>query len=104
MKYKLQKILENYGIRHQLKKFNEESFELVEACIISNTIDYYSNEETIMQKHNILTEVADVQVMLEQIKLYYNISDEEVKEEMDFKVNRQIKRIERENENEKNDR
>jgi len=40
-------------------------------------------------------EIADVLVMLEQFKLYYNIKNEDIEKIMDYKIDRQIKRIEK---------
>ena len=97
MKDDLLKIISFYGVMSQLKYFQSEVFELNEA-IIKKEIEYCFCETTKkMDEYNtnhIAEEIADCYVMLEQFRLYYGISDEEIKEVMDEKINRQIKRIE----------
>lgn len=95
MEDKLIKIINNYGVANQVKKFNEECFELEEAII------QYENTDTINKKH-IAEEIADVMVMLEQFKNYYGISSEEITRIFWSKVYRQLDRIEKEKENAKN--
>ena len=89
MNEKLLKNINHYGVKIELRKLNEECFELIEAIR-----DY----EEVYSKHNykqyIIGEIADVMVLLNQFKLYYGISDEEVKEVMIKKIDRQMERIE----------
>ena len=94
---KLKRIINTYGVNNQLRKFNEETFELQEAIIKRETEYSFCETSISMEKENlnhITEEIADCYVMLEQFKLYYGISDEEIKELMDYKIDRQIKRIE----------
>lgn len=42
---------------------------------------------------NIADEIADVFVMLEQFRIYYNIPSEKIKEIVEYKIERQLKRI-----------
>lgn len=82
-KYKT--ITEHYGINTELKKLSEEVFELQEA---------------ILEKHNtehITEELADVYVVLEQVRRAYEINTEELAKVMNDKVDRQIQRIGKEN-------
>ena len=89
----LNDIVEHYGIKHQLKKFNEEVFELNEAVTTVTAISDYGGENTIFDYKHIIEEIADVLVLLRQIQLYYDIDDEAIKEIMEQKVDRQINRI-----------
>lgn len=82
MNNKLKKIIEHYGVTHQLKYFQSEVYELNESILCP---DYTVND--------IAEEIADVMVMLKQFQLYYDIGDEEIKDIMEFKINRQIERI-----------
>lgn len=84
MKEKLLRIIRHYGLRNQLRKLNEEVFELIEA--IRDTRFYLS-------KNHIEEEFADVMVLLSQIKHFYNLDSEKIKEIMDYKINRQLERI-----------
>lgn len=94
----LLKIINHYGVMPQLKYFQSEVFELNEA-IINYEYDCleYDEVERDLKKH-ITEELADVMVMLEQFKLYYGITSEEIKNIFWSKVDRQLERIERENE------
>ena len=99
MKDKLLKIIKNYGVIPQLKYFQSEVFELNEAIIIfenesphcDGVIDRRYIEHI---KNNIAEEIADCYVMLEQFRLHYNISEDSIKKIMEYKINRQIDRIE----------
>lgn len=78
------KIINHYGINAQLKKLNEEVYEF---------------EEAVLEKHNkehITEEIADILVILQQFKEKYNIDLAEINKVMKNKVDRQIRRIEKE--------
>lgn len=98
MKNKLLKIINHYGIEKQLRKFNEENFELIEAIIkrktkMSNPKNFHLLyiEEL---KDNIKEEIADNLVLLSQFILYYNIDLDDIEEIFKQKVERQLKRME----------
>lgn len=80
-------ILNHYGITEQVSKLKEECRELIEAA------DGYINGTD--SKAHFLEEMADVEVMLDQMKLHFNAQDK-VDEIKRFKVKRQLGRIERE--------
>lgn len=100
MKEDLLKIIEHYGVIHQLKKFNEESYELIEAA--RDFEEQFAISEYDIKKVDkyfidcIAEELADCMVLLEQIKVYYNLDNEKIIDEMKHKVNRQLKRIKEE--------
>lgn len=98
MKEKLLTIINHYGINKQLKYIHSEYFELDEAIIQfeHDEYDYYSEVEESHKKH-IAEEISDIMVMLKQFQYYYGISDEEIENIMNYKVDRQLKRIEDEN-------
>lgn len=83
-------ILNHYGITEQVAKLKEECRELIEAS------DGYINGTD--SKAHFLEEMADVEVMLDQMKLHFNAQDR-VDEIKRFKVKRQLGRIEREEDN-----
>ena len=102
MKEELKQIIDRYGINNQLRKFNEESYELIEAIF-----EYNAQKEACENigcsrihidkcKEHITEEIADVIVMLKQFQYYYDITDEEIEEVMKYKINRQLQRIENE--------
>lgn len=80
-------ILNHYGITEQVAKLKEEAYELIEAS------DGYINGTD--SKAHFLEEMADVEVMIEQMIMHFNAQDkfDEIKR---FKVKRQLGRIERE--------
>ena len=83
-------ILKRYGITEQVAKLKEECRELIEAA------DGYINGTD--SKAHFLEEMADVEVMLDQMKLHFNAQDK-VDEIKRFKVKRQLGRMEREEDN-----
>lgn len=91
------KIINHYGVMPQLKYFQSEVFELNES-IIKKEIENTFGETTIKRDENnlkhIAEEIADCYVMIEQFRLYYGITSEELKKIMQYKIERQIKRIE----------
>lgn len=100
MEQKLLKIIQRYGVNHQLRKFNEECFELEEAIInYMNYEDYLPDADEDYKKYlkeHITEELADVCVMLHQFKLYYDIKPYEIYRVMEQKIERQLTRMEEE--------
>ena len=80
------KILKHYGVSPQLRKLAEECGEAVQAAL---KYDYKANEIT---KQLLINELADVEIMLQQLKLA--IGYETVNKEIDFKLNKQLREIE----------
>ena len=91
MKEDLLKIINHYGINHQLKYIHSEYFELDEAII-----KYYDVEELGFTTGNIIGEIADIMVMLKQFQYYYGIEDEKIEDTMKYKIKRQLERIDKE--------
>ncbi len=85
------KIIQHYGMKNQIKKFNEEAFELCEALIIYLSGAGYK-EDVALDK--IEEEIADVQVLLEQFKQYLNLNRKAIKKIYQYKIQRQLQRIE----------
>lgn len=88
MNGKLKMIINHYGVNSQQRQFFEEVFELQEAII------QYEEPRRYHSKEHIAEEIADAMVMLKQFQLYYDISTEEIEKIMQYKIDRQIKRIE----------
>ena len=103
MREKLEKIIKNYGTSHQLKKLSEELFEFQEAVIEYMILNEICSEEYESKLINhIEEEYADVMVMMEQFKAYYNLDNNNIIDIMNMKINRQLDRIESEKKNENN--
>ena len=100
MKEDLLKIINHYGIENQKRKFSEEADELRDAIVEYQKM-FRVVSPTILNnqyKKHIAEEIADVMVMLEQIRLHYEISLNDIKNIGKQKVKRQLKRMEKENE------
>lgn len=88
-KLKIDYIRNHYGNDTEKEKALEELEELkVEICN-----DIYQTEGQTFDRENFIGELADVIVVLEHLKGCYEVSDERLQEEIEFKVNRQLKRI-----------
>lgn len=101
MKEDLLKIIGKYGVSHQLKKLSEELFEFQEAVTtheLKNSVEYeIPLTEIIGTEEHMIEEFADVCVVLEQFKAFYDLDNEKIIETMKYKIERQIKRMEDEN-------
>lgn len=99
---KLKSIIEYYGYRNQLKKFNEESFEVIEAvmdleeqiltCCECGCFDSHTKHE---RKH-LEEEIADTLVLLNQFIYYYELNENNIMDTVYKKIDRQLTRIEEE--------
>ena len=106
MKNKLLQIINHYGIDKQLKYIHSEYFELDEAILDTEAYKSFEEGEGVEYdekgcKEHITEEIADVMVMLKQFQYYYGIEDKQVEEVMNYKIDRQLDRIEKEKNNDK---
>ena len=81
-------LISRYGTAHQTMIAIEEMGELIQALV-----KYRRNpcEET---RKNIIEEIADVQIMIEQLKLIHSCK-QEVGLQIEYKLERQIERARR---------
>ena len=98
MKTDLLKIISHYGVNAQQRQLAEEVFELQEVitkaeCNRCIGVVRKPCDECI---NHIAEEIANVMVLLNQFKAYYNIPNETVLVFMRGKVNRQLERIKNE--------
>ena len=98
MKEKLLKIINNYGLKHQQRKLEEEVYELQEAITryemareANSTGGVYS---LVAFEEHITEEIADVCVLLMQIANYFKLDVPSIDKIMEMKIDRQIGRIE----------
>ena len=81
-----------YGYDTQSRQLIEEMAELRQAINkawrMGNDFD-----NLLVQKRNIKEEIADVTIMLEQIKYLLSISDTDIEQIIEQKLNRQLERI-----------
>ena len=100
MKENLLKIINHYGVLSQLKQFNEEAYELIEAirnyeyqydaCEVIGCKEHHIEKE----KEHIAEEIADCMVMIHQFIEYYKIDGNDILRIMNEKIDRTISRIE----------
>ena len=82
----LEKAILTYGREHQLNIAIEEMSELTkEIC------KYKRRNEN---QAEIIEEMADVYIMLEQMKMIFGISEQQINEQIDYKVERLKGRLE----------
>mgnify|MGYP003476018399 FL=1 len=86
---KIKKIADHYGIKNQLRQLAEECSEL-------------SVESSHSARHGttvkIIEEMADVMIMIEQVVYLAKIDKCDIEDCINYKINRQLKRIEEEEE------
>ena len=92
-KKKVREIAAHYGIDSQSKKAAEECAELIVA-IMHMEKKVASASEALEFCTNLAGEIADVRIMCEQLAYLYGIG-EVVKEKIDFKISRQLDRMEK---------
>lgn len=100
MKDKLTKILEFHGgLRNKAQKIVEEAGETAVAIIDYLYWDSFFGNKSIdllypdKTKSNLIKEIADIQVVVDQIKIGAGITDEEIRKAKEEKINREINRI-----------
>ena len=79
-------IINTYGARAQQDIAIEELAELQKAILKHRR---YSSKET---EQEIIDEIADVEIMLEQLKIIYSCHSD-VERRVEYKIDREIKRI-----------
>lgn len=95
---KIQKIADEYGLEKQLRQCVEELSELIKAfCKWDRKWgdSLLSDSHECKERANIIEGIADCKIMLSQIE-YLMSAEYDVQEEMERKIDRQIRRIERE--------
>lgn len=75
-----------YGLDRQMNILQEECAELIQA--ISKVRRYGLSRE-----ENLIEEIADVENMIDQIKILLNISEDQIRDFKIMKTEREIKRI-----------
>lgn len=84
---KKMKIIEHYGENHQRYKAAEELSEL-QTLILQD-----ANKNGKVPKSRIIEEIADVYVMLSQLKTIYQIDGRDIEPVIEYKVDRTLKEI-----------
>jgi hypothetical protein len=81
------KCIEKWGIEPQLRMAFEEMAEL--------TIEICKHSRGSQNRYEVLDEITDVSIMLDQLKVLFGFSENEIAEQLDFKINRLKERLEK---------
>lgn len=96
MEEELKEIVRTYGEVSQIEMAIEEMSELTKA-LLKHRRAIRNGEYTEAREDDIAEEMADVWIMLKQLEIIFDNKDK-IKNYMDFKVQRQLKRMEVKNE------
>jgi NTP pyrophosphatase (non-canonical NTP hydrolase) len=98
MTEKIKKIADHYKLEKQSRQLSEECAELIQATSKYMRYQESSYASTVDWKYlqDICEEIADVEVMLAQIKYLLNINPKAIEEIKKKKIDRQLERIEKE--------
>lgn len=88
-----QKAINTYGWRNQLIKAMEEAAELIQAIAKTQTAKPSTDEEAEKLYEAVLEEAADMEIMLDQIKLICYHGAERVKAYKTYKLERLERRL-----------
>lgn len=91
-KDKIEEIYYKHGVSNQLKKLSEEIYELQEAVKDFNSARKLNKTMDSSYKEHIEEEFSDVILLLTQLKLVYNLDNDNLRKWFDFKLKRQIAR------------
>ena len=91
----IRKIADHYGLNAQLNVATEELAELIQAIARFRHVNERDMLELAIRKNLVAEEMADVEVMLAQIKYLMEI-DERVEAVAKYKIDRQTKRMKKE--------
>ena len=89
-KSKCRQIAERYGIPNQEKQAVSELSELL--MVLTRRPSQRKQD----WREKLIDEISDVKIMLQQLVTMYDIDPETISEQIDFKLNRQLDRIEKE--------
>lgn len=89
----LLKIISKYKVRKQIKKLTEEVYEFIESVI---DYEHSTKDNYELAKAHMTEEYADCMVLFNQFKLFYGLRNEDINDIIDFKIDRQLKRMEEE--------
>lgn len=90
-------IADYYKVDNQIDKTIEECAELIQALSKLKNSEYDESKGISNPIFDVIGEIADVRIMLKQLLYLLDCADD-VKETMEYKINRQLKRIQEEKE------
>ena len=89
----MQNYIENFEFNYLLLPIKEINSENIIFSTEEMPYEFYIPEIKKRYKDHITEEIADIMVMLKQFQVYFRINDKEINNIIDYKINRQIDRI-----------
>jgi hypothetical protein len=89
-KRKCEDIAEHYGKKHQEAQTISELSELL--CVLTRR----QSQRGIDWKNNLIDEIADVEIMIQQMIALHKLDSDIVNERINYKLNRQLERMKQE--------
>ena len=86
--------IQHYGANSQIDVAVEEMAELIQALI--KTKRYALDDDFVIFRRHVIEEIADVEIMLMQLRIIFSIDESDICKEKDFKLNRLAERVEEE--------
>lgn len=98
MQDKIKRIANHYGLAKQSRQLSEECAELIQATSKYMRFQETSYASTVDWKYieSVCEEIADVEIMLEQIKYLLHINPDAIETIKGNKIARQLERIKKE--------
>ena len=99
---KIRYIANHYGFENQSRQLMEECGELAQAAnkMWRTTKEFVCGDgkstEFIAAEKNLISEMADVSIMIAQIQELLGISNDQIADQVEIKLNREIERIQKE--------
>lgn len=96
---KIKYIADHYGYESQSRQLIEELSELIQAVCKHNRVfdgKQLSESSECPEKDAITEEIADVEIMIAQIKYLLGVDEDELSQIIESKLDRQIERIKNE--------
>lgn len=87
----LKTIINKYGVPSRIDLTIEECSELIKALLKLRR----SETDSVDLRVDVIEEIADVSIMIEQLKIIFDC-EKEVSEEIDYKLDRQLERMRKE--------
>lgn len=81
----------HYGGSHQIDVAIEELAELVQALVKAKR--YAEDKDFERFRANVIEEIADVEIMLAQLRIIFDIGENEIKDVKEFKLCRLVQRM-----------
>lgn len=87
----LQRAIDRWGVRLQSNQCIQEMAELIVAITKLQQLYDAPHTEQIAARDNLIEEIADVEIMIDQMKLMYG--EQDIRKQRDYKLQRLVNRL-----------